>query len=335
MELKNPLFLLLFVLFVPMVWVYLRRERQSRLALRFPDLSAVRRLPPSLRARLRHSLLGLRLLGLALLIIALARPRHGQSEEEVSTEGVDIMLVLDLSGTMQALDFQPKDRLYVAKETIKEFISKREHDRIGLVAFAGRAYTKCPLTLDYGVLDQFVDDLNFGDIEDGTAIGTAIATASARLAASNAKSKVIVLATDGDNNRGDIAPLTAAKAAGELGIRIYAIGVGKEGEVPFPMQYIDRATGKVVKTAVEMVPSTMNEQALQEIADATKGRFFRAQSAEQLKEIYGLIDKLEKTEIKTMSYTTYTEQFFPWLLAGALVLLLELALGNTVFRRIP
>jgi Ca-activated chloride channel homolog len=335
MELKNPLLLLLLLALPAMVWLYLRRERRSRPAVRFPDLALVRSVHASGRARLRHVVFGLRLLALTLLIVALARPRHGQTEEEISTLGVDIMLVLDISGTMQALDFQPQNRLYVAKQTIKSFIAKRKSDRIGLTAFAGRAFTKCPLTLDYGVLEQFVDDLEFGDIEDGTAIGTAIATAAARLQASNAKSKVMVLATDGDNNRGDIAPLTAAQAAGQLGIRIYTIGVGKEGMVPMPVQYVDRYSGKVVKTVVQNVPSTLNEQALRDIADATGGRFFRATSAQELQSIYDIIDKLEKTEIKTMSYTSYAERFFPWLLAGALALMLELLLGNTVLRRIP
>jgi Ca-activated chloride channel homolog len=335
MRLHNPEFLFLFVLWIPMLWVYLRREKQYRSAVRFSDLSVIKSIKPSSLTKFRHSLFVLRLIGVGLLIVALARPQMGRTEEEVTTEGVDIMLVLDASSTMSGLDFQPKNRLFVAKETIKEFIKKRPNDRMGLVAFSARAYTKCPLTLDHTVLTEFLDQVDLGQIEDGTAIGTALATAAARIGQSPAKSRIIVLLTDGDNNRGEISPLAAAQAAGELGIKIYAIGVGREGQVPYPAQYMDPFTGKVVRSGVQMIQSTLNEQALMEIADATRGKFFRAQDAESLKEIYAIIDKMEKTEIKTKSYTTYSEKFFPWLLLGAMLLFLELVLAHTRFRRIP
>lgn len=334
MELKHPWFLLGLLLWIPMVWVYIYRERKARPAVRFPSLSPIRALPASSRVRLRHLVLVLRLLGFGLLVVALARPRQGSTHEEVSTEGVDIMLVQDVSTSMRALDFKPKNRLHVAKETIKEFIQKRRHDRIGLVVFAARSYTKCPLTLDYDILTAFIDDIEFGGIEDGTAIGTAVATAANRLQSSKAKSRVIILLTDGANNRGDIAPRTAAQAAAELGIKLYTIGVGREGDVPYPMQYRDPWTGKI-RTQVRTVPSDLDEQTLVDMAEASNGRFFRAQNAEKLHEIYDEIDRLEKTEIQTMSYTNYTEKFFVWLLAGAVVLLLELVLTHTVFRRIP
>ncbi len=318
-----------------MVWVYLRRERGARPAVRFSDLSLVKKGPVSLVVRARHLLFALRMIGVGLIVVALARPQKGSTEEEVSTEGVDIMLVLDISTSMKALDFKPQNRLFVAKMRIAEFIQKRQHDRIGLVVFAGRSFTKCPLTLDYNVLLEFLDEIRFGDIEDGTAIGTAIATAAYRLKDSPAKSKVIILLTDGANNRGEIGPLAAANAAGKLGMKIYTIGVGKQGEVPYPVEYIDRRTGKVVETRVQMIQSDLDEQTLADIAGATNGQFFRADNAKRLKEIYDRIDELEKTEIKTKSYTTYSERFYPWLWAGFALLMLELVLAHTRFRRIP
>ena len=334
MELKHPQALFLLVFWVPMVWVYLHREKQARPALRFSDLSAVRQAKGSARATARHLLLVLRLVGFGLLVVALARPREGSTHEEVSTEGVDIMLVLDVSTSMKALDFKPRNRLHVAKETLKEFVTKREHDRIGLVVFAARSYTKCPLTLDYDIVLEFIDDVAFGRLEDGTAIGTAIATAANRLRSSPATSRVMILLTDGANNRGDVAPLTAANAAAELGMKIYTVGVGREGQIPYPFEYRDRWTGKR-RRQVQMIESDLDEQTLVDIAQASGGQYFRAHNAERLREIYDHIDTLEKTEIKTMSYTNYTERFFPWLLSGALVLLVELLLTHTLFRRIP
>jgi Ca-activated chloride channel homolog len=334
MELKNPWALLLLLAWAPMVWVYIRRERRGRPALRFSDLSLVRSPGVSARVEMRHLVFILRLIGVGLLVVALARPRKGQINEEVSTQGVDIMLVLDVSTSMKALDFKPQNRLHVSKETIKAFIAKRKHDRMGLVVFAARSYTKCPLTLDYDILTRFADDIDFGAVEDGTAIGTAVATAANRLLNSNAKSKVMILCTDGANNRGDIAPGAAAKAAAELGIKIYTIGVGREGKVPYPFEVRNPWTGNV-QTRVEMIDSDLDEQSLVNIANTSGGQYFRAQNAEELQQIYDLIDKLEKTEIKTMSYTTYDERFFAWLVAGAVLLLIEVVLAHTVFRRIP
>jgi Ca-activated chloride channel family protein len=264
----------------------------------------------------------------------MARPQEGRSDEEVTTEGVDIVLVIDVSESMKALDFKPDDRLAVAKLRIKEFVSKREHDRIGLVVFAARSFTKCPLTLDYDVLRSFIDDISYTDFSYQTAIGTAIATAANRLKDSNAKSKLMILLTDGASNAGDIPPVTAAKAAKEFGIKIYTIGVGKEGQVPMPVTGQNPFTGQTFST-VQMVESDLDEPTLKAIATETSGMYFRAQNAEQLKEIYDQIDKMEKTEIKTTVFTSYEERFYPWLWAGFFVLLLELILQNTRFRRIP
>ncbi len=334
MRLANPYFLFLLLLWIPMVWIYILRERKSRPAVRFSDVSMITRLKSTLVVKLRHIPFFLRILGVGLLVLALARPQKGHTEQEVTTHGVDIMLVVDISTSMRALDFKPKNRLYVAKETIKKFIQKRLHDRIGLVVFAGRSFTKCPLTLDYTILTQFLDDLKTGEIEDGTAIGTAVATAANRLKVSQAKSRIIILLTDGANNRGEIAPVLAAKAAGELGLKIYTIGVGREGKIPYPFEYVNPWTGKKQKK-IEMVDSDLDEQTLVDIAAATNGSFYRAHNADKLEEIYNTIDQLEKTEIKTMSYTTYSEHFFPWLIAGLIILMLEILLTHTRFRRIP
>lgn len=334
MRFHDPWLLLLLILWIPMLLIYLYRERKSRPAIRFSDVSVIKNVTPSLFIYLRHLLIILRMLGFGLLVVALARPQKGHTDHEVSTEGVDIVLVLDISESMRALDFQPDNRLEVAKKTIRDFIQKRVSDRIGLVIFAARSFTKCPLTLDYMVLDQFVSDVTFTDFSYQTAIGTAIATAANRLKDSPAKSKVIVLLTDGSNNSGDIPPLTAAKAAGKLGIKIHTIGVGKEGEVPMPVTVQNPFTGKT-KQQVQMVESDLDEKTLSQIADATGGTFFRAHSAEKLAEIYTQIDKMEKTEIKTKSFTTYDEQFYPWLWAGFIILMLELVLQHTRFRRIP
>lgn len=318
-----------------MIWIYLRREKKSRPSLRFSDLSIIKKLPASPFLRFRHVPLVLRLIGIGLLAVALARPQHGQTEEEVSTEGVDIMLVLDISYSMRALDFKPENRLAVAKSVITDFIKKRQHDRIGLVVFAKRAFTRCPLTLDYNVLGQFLEETTFSEFSDATAIGTAIATAANRMKDSPAKSKVIILLTDGANNFGDIAPQTAAAAAKEFGIKIYTIGVGKEGQVPLPVDVVNQFTGKVIGQQIQMMESDIDEQMLVNVADATGAKFFRAKDPEKLKEIYDTIDKLEKTEIKSRSYTTYADRFFPWLFWGTVALLLELVLTYTRFRRIP
>jgi Ca-activated chloride channel family protein len=239
-----------------------------------------------------------------------------------------------VSVSMKALDFQPKNRLFVAKETSKDFVTKRRNDRIGLVVFAKRSYTKCPLTLDYNILAQFIDQTDFEEFSDATAIGTAIATAANRIKDSSTKSKVIILVTDGANNFGEIAPLAAAKAAAELGIKIYTIGVGKEGDVPYPAEGVNPFTGQKV-VQVQMIKSDLDEQLLTDMAASTGGKYFRAHNAEKLREIYDTIDKLEKTRIKTKMYTSYSDKFFGWLLAGCALLFIESLLSHTWFRRIP
>jgi len=334
MRFKDPWMFLLLLFWIPMILVYIRRERRFRPAIRFSDLTTIKKINTSVFVKVRHILPALRLLGFGLLVVAAARPQQGHTDEEVSTEGVDIMMVLDISESMRALDFKPDNRLAVAKTTIKEFVKKRSSDRIGLVVFGARSFTKCPLTLDYNVLDQLIDDVDFTEFSNRTAIGTAIATAANRLKDSPAKSKVIILLTDGSNNAGDIPPLTAAKAAGELGIKIYTIGVGKKGKVPMPVKVQNPFTG-AIKDQVQMVESDLDEKTLSAIADSTGGTYFRAESAEKLSDIYSQIDKMEKTEIKTTIYTSFEEKFYLWLWAGFILLMVEMILQHTRFRRIP
>jgi Ca-activated chloride channel family protein len=310
------------------------RERKRKVTVRFSDLSILKKLPRSPYQWLRHILIIMRVAGFAFLVIALARPQKTHTEIEVSTEGIDIMLVLDISLSMKALDFKPDDRLQVAKRTLKDFVQKRTHDRIGLVLFGARAFTRCPLTTDYGVLLQMIEDADYTDFSHMTAIGTAIATAANRLRESPSESKVIVLLTDGANNTGDIPPLTAAAAAAELGIRIYTVGVGREGIVPIPIEVIDQRTGRR-STRIEQMESDVDMKELAAIATLTGGRSFRAQNTEELQEIYDEIDRMERTEIKSVVYASHSEYFYKWLWIGFLIIAMEMLLQKTIFRRIP
>lgn len=307
--------------------LFLRRKQTS--AIRYSDISIVSRVARTGRQRFRPLLVGLRLLGIALLVVAFARPRSGTELRDVTSEGVDIMLCLDVSSSMQAEDFKPNNRLYVAKEEIKKFIQRRTNDRIGLVVFARSAFTQCPLTVDYGVLISFVDQVTFGVVEDGTAIGMGLANAINRLRESEAKSKVIVLLTDGDNNAGEIDPQTAAQLATAFDIKIYTIAAGKPGNAMFPVQ--DPIFGK----RYVYQPTEIDEETLQQIATITGGKYFRARSGEELDEIYTQIDALERTEIKVSSHVQYKELFQSFTIAGLLLLVLEAVLGQTWLRKLP
>jgi Ca-activated chloride channel family protein len=312
-----------------LAWDYFRRNEKRRASIRFPSLSVVKRMPASVAYRLRHVLVFLRLGAVALLTVALARPQLGESLEEVSTQGVDIVLVLDVSSSMKTMDFKPKNRLHVAKKVIEEFILGRQHDRIGLVVFSGRSFTQCPLTLDYNVLVQLLRKVEFGQVEDGTAIGTAVLNGTNRLRGSGAKSKVIVLLTDGENNAGEVDPVTAARAAKALGVKIYTIGVGKEGEQPLEVE--DPFFGK----RIVAVPTRIDEPMLREIAGLTGAKYYRAQDPKALEDIYKTIDELEKTEIKTSSYTRYREVFSLLAWAALGLILAEVLLAHTRFRKVP
>ena len=312
-----------------LVW-HLVRSRRRRASLVFSLTSPFRAMPRGWAVRLRHVPLALRVAGLALLVIAFARPQTGHHEEEALTEGIDIVLTVDISGSMRTEDFKPKNRLVVAKGVVAQFVNGRRNDLMGLVVFAANAYTRCPLTLDYGVLLDLLDGVDFAPREeDGTAIGMGLATAVARLKDAKGKSKVIILLTDGRSNRGQIDPLSGARLAQALGIKVHTIGVGTEGEAPYPID--DPILGRRYIN----VQADIDEETLQQIAEATGGRYFRATDAPALKQIFSTIDRMERTEIKVRGYTRHTEQFAWFLYPGALLILLELALAGTVLRTIP
>jgi Ca-activated chloride channel family protein len=310
--------------------LYVWFQRRGRSSLRFSDLSMFARIRPALSLRFRHFPFALRVLCLTLLIVALARPQAGHTEEEVLTEGIDIILVLDNSGSMAAEDFKPKNRLHVAKETVALFVKGRQADRIGLVSFAEKSYTRCPLTLDYPVLDALLQEVELAPrTEDGTAIGMGLATAVNRLKESKAKSRVIVLLTDGRNNRGAIDPETGAALAQALGIKIYTIGVGTKGEAPYPID--DPVFGK----RYVYLPADIDEDTLKGIAARTGGLYFRATDTKSLQEIFQQIDAMEKSQIKVKKYTRYKELFPFFLIPAALLFLTEVTLSESRLRRLP
>ncbi len=329
MRFANPIFLMPLGIIPFLVWDYFRRLKKRKATLYFSDTSLFKDIRQSLAVRNRHLPMILRMLALFLFILALARPQAGRSEEEILTEGIDIILTLDTSTSMRAEDFKPQNRLGAAKEVIKEFIKSRRDDRIGLVVFARYSLTQCPLTLDYRVILELLEKVETGMIEDGTAIGTAIANSVNRLRDSTAKSKIIILLTDGINNAGKIDPLTAAKTAKAIGIKIYTVGAGRPGGALYPID--DPIFGRrYVKMDTEI-----DERLLENIADLTGGIYFRAKDERGLLEIYKKIGELEKTKIETKQYREYNELVNFFTLPGFFLLMLEIILSNTVFRKIP
>lgn len=327
MEFAQPLWLVLLVL-VPLLgaWEWWRSHRRA--GLQYSNAAIVRQAPRTLWTRLGGLPALLRMAALALSIIALARPQVRNVSRERFAEGIDIMLVLDTSTSMRAQDFTP-NRFEAARDVAAEFIRSRVSDRIGLIVFAAKAYTQAPLTLDYDFMLRMLDEVEVGVIEDGTAIGTALATAANRLKDTEATSKVIILLTDGQNNRGEIDPVTAADVAAALGVRIYAIGVGAYGEAPFVR---DLPFGGRQR---QMVPVEIDEEMLESVAQKTTGRYFRATNKQALRDIYAEIGELEKTDVETRVYTDYEERyaFFLWPAFG--LVLLELLLSTTRLRRFP
>ncbi len=324
----DPYYLLL-ALIVPVmgIWYWKRTSRRGA-AVRYSNVELVKRAGRGGAARYRHALFALRSLAIAALIVAFARPQSGVSGQDILTEGIDIVLVMDVSSSMLAEDLQP-NRLGAAKHVGASFVEGRRNDRIGLVIFGGEAFTQAPLTLDYNVIFNVMADLQVGMVEDGTAIGMGLATAVKRLSDSEAKSKVVILVTDGRNNRGEIDPVTAAQMAQALGIKVYTIGAGTRGEAPFPVA--DPVTGRrYVRMRVDI-----DEGPLKEVAELTGGQYFRATDSESLERIYEAIDSLETTELKVRNYTQYSELFPLPLGLGLLLVLSEIALGNTKLRKIP
>jgi Ca-activated chloride channel homolog len=325
----NPEFLLLLLILPLLVYWYMKRNNRTASTLRYSNLGIIKQVKGSALKRYRHVLFILRMLVIFLLIIAFARPQSGRSESEVITEGIDIIMAMDISSTMLAEDFKPANRLEAAKVVATNFIKGRKNDRIGLVVFAGQSFTQCPLTLDYGILLRFLQEIHVGMIEDGTAIGMGIGNCVNRLRDSKAKSKVVILLTDGRNNRGELDPITAARVAKAFKIRIYTIGTGKRGEALYPVD--DPIFGKrYVKMPVEI-----DEDLLQNVAQITGGKYFRATDETSLEKIYQEIGEMEKTKIEVKEYTRYNELFVTYVLCALAFLILEIVLANTRFRKIP
>lgn len=330
MRLASPWFLLLLGL-VPLVVPWPRTRRTA--AVRFPTLAELRAIAPAGAAHRRTILTLLRAAALVLVVVAMARPQAGTASTRIHREGVDIVLAVDLSGSMLAEDFTlgaaRASRVDAVKSVVKDFVAGRPNDRVALVLFAARPYTQCPLTLDHGWLLQNLDRARVGMIEDGTAIGSALATAVNRLRASTARSRFVVLLTDGQSNAGRITPQTAADAAAALGVKVYTIGAGTRGLAPFPAQ--DLFGNKVYRP----VPVDIDEETLGKIATTTGARYFRATDTESLKNIYAEIDRSEKTTFESPEFVDYRE-LYPWLAWPALGLLVaEIGLAETVLRKLP
>jgi Ca-activated chloride channel family protein len=325
----DPYFLLALIVIPVLIYFHIIRKKRRTASVIYSNVEMTKAAGKSNWDRNYKILLTLRIIVIALIIIALARPQAGSKQEEVSTEGIDIIITLDISSSMLAEDFKPKNRLEVAKMVAKDFIRGRRSDRIGMVVFAGQSYTQCPLTLDYGVLLSLIDEVKVGLVEDGTAIGMAIANAVNRLRDSKAKSKVIILLTDGRNNRGELAPLTAADLARALNIRIYTIGAGGRGTALYPVQ--DPIFGK----RYVQLPIEIDEDLLKQIAQKTGGKYFRAVDKKSLETIFNEISKMEKTKIEVHEYTQYEELFPIFLISAVILFCAEIGLSNTVFRKIP
>jgi Ca-activated chloride channel homolog len=323
----QPIFLYGLLLVPVLVYWYIRRAHRQTSEIRFSTMKAFASVPPTIKERLRHVPFALRVVVVAALCVALARPQTTAQGENIHTEGIDIALLLDISTSMLAEDFQP-NRIQAAKEVAQSFVDGRRNDRIGLVIFAGQSFTQCPMTLDYRVLKNLLRQVRPGMVEDGTAIGMAIAQGVNRLKESKAKSKVMILLTDGVNNRGEIDPITAAQIAQPFGIRIYTVGVGTVGEAPYPVQ-------TPFGIRYQNMPVEVDEKSLEKIASITDGKFFRATNNKALKQIYAEIDKLEKTRIEVKAYRSYTELFYDWAWLGLLAMLAELLASGTILRKLP
>jgi len=322
----NPGFLY-FLLAVPaMIAFYVLRQQKTSAAITLPGLQQLSGTGKTFRNTLRHLLFGLRTAAVALLIIVLARPQSTDRFQDVSTEGIDIMLAIDISGSMLARDFKP-DRLEASKDVATEFISGRPYDRMGLVVFSGESFTQCPLTTDHAVLVNLMRDIQSGMIEDGTAIGMGLATAINRIRESEAKSKVIILLTDGVNNRGEVAPATAAGIAKTFGIRVYTIGVGSQGMAPYPVQ-------TPFGLQYQNMQVEIDEEILKEIANTTGGKYFRATDNNKLMEVYNEIDQLEKSKIDVKQFTRKEEEYLLPALIAFFILAAEIFINYILLRKL-
>lgn len=328
----NIEYLFLLLLLIPYIVWYFMRRKKTEPTMQVSTTRMYMNAPKTWKVYLLHAPFLLRVVSFVMIVLVLARPQTTDNWQNTEIEGIDIMMAVDVSTSMLAEDLKP-NRLEAAKQVASEFINGRPNDNIGLTIFAGEAFTQCPLTVDHGVLLNLFHSIH-GDIaqkgliEDGTAIGMGLANAISRLKDSKAKSKVIILLTDGSNNRGDISPLTAAEIAKQFGIRVYTIGVGTNGTAPYPMptyagvQYVN-------------IPVEIDENTLTQIAEATDGNYFRATSNSKLKEVYKEIDKLEKTKLNVKEFSKREEAFAPFALIAFICILLELVLRNTVLKKIP
>lgn len=326
-QFASPVFFALLLFLPVMIYWYWQSYKQQQASLKVSSLSGLHHLPASWKVRFRPLLLVLRLLTFTALVIALARPQSSSTSENINSEGIDIVLCMDVSGSMLAEDFDP-NRIEAAKKVAEEFVKDRISDRIGLVIFSGESFTQCPITTDHAVLINQIRQIKSGLLQDGTAIGMGLATSVDRLRNSKAKSKVIILLTDGVNNTGLIDPLTANEIAKAYGIRVYTIGVGTKGIAPYPIQ----TPAGIQRQNMEV---QIDEALLQTISKETGGKYFRATDNSSLEKIYREIDKLEKTKVEITSFKRYAERFFPFAMAALLLLALEVVLRYTVFRSLP
>ncbi len=323
-------YLLLLLLIIPLMTVwYVMRYRKQKPALQFSNISLFKGLHKTFRQKAYPLLFVLRMIAVGALIIALARPQTKLSKKEMKVEGIDIVLTMDVSGSMLAEDFKP-NRLESAKKVAADFIDGRKNDRIGLVVFSGEAFTQVPLTIDHNVLLKQLYGLKSGMIKDGTALGDGLATAINRIKDSEAKSKVIILLTDGINNQGSVDPQSAAEIAAQFGIRLYTIGVGTQGMAPYPFR---TESGRVV---YQNIPVELDEHLLTQMARSTDdGRYFRATNKKSLQDIFGQIDRMERSKIDVTQYAQTKDEYQIWLIIAGLALLLEIILGLFYFRSTP
>ncbi|MBN1533118.1 MAG: VWA domain-containing protein [Spirochaetes bacterium] len=328
-EFKNPLFLLLLVPYAAMAAWYLYGRLFNRESAFAASSERVLKRRDSFRSLTYRFLPILRFAAILLLILAVARPGRGIDYSSVKNLGIDIMIALDASGSMQGEDFQPNNRLAVAKQVIKDFVSKRKSDRVGMVVFAGEAYLQCPLTVERQMVMDITDEIDFDSVPvDGTAIGDALALATSRMLESKARSKIILLLTDGVNNKGKIDPDTAAKTAAEMGIKVYCVGIGSDGLVPYP-------SPQGIFFGKNYLRNQFDETGLREIAKVTGGKFYRATSSGVLWENIRDIDRLERSEVEARVYHEFYDKFHLFLVAGIILFLLEVILRSAVYRKIP
>ncbi len=323
----NPSLLFLLLLIVPIIVWYVLKYKKTHASIQVSTIKSIGKDHITYKHILRHVVFAFKVIALALIIVAMARPQSTLSWKNQESEGIDIVLALDISSSMLARDFEP-DRLEAAKDLAIQFIAGRRNDRIGLVVFSGESFTQCPLTTDHAVLINLFRDIKSGIIEDGTAIGMGLATSVNRIKDSDAKSKVIILLTDGVNNQGAIAPATAAELAQTFGIRVYTIGVGTQGMAPYPVQ-------TPFGTQLRNMPVEIDEETLQEIAQNTGGEYFRATDNEKLRQIYEQIDQLEKSKIEVKEFSQKDEEFLTFVLIAGVLLLIDIILRNTLLRQIP